>query len=265
MKHEAALRHQGDDLSARQQLVLKAVQEQGFATIEALARQFGVSNQTVRRDIIQLEKAHLLQRFHGGAGLRDNSVRLGYAQKQVIAINGKERIGRAVAHRIPDGASVFLDVGTTVEAVARALLVKNGLQVFTCSAAVAMLFTDHPRIEVFVTGGALRGPNGSLVGSVTIDQIGLFKVDFTIMSFAGFDTDGAPMDFDLQKIAVRQASLAHSRSAIAVADSSKFDRTAVGRLAPLSSFDILVTDAEPPEALRRCLIEAGTKCIVATD
>ncbi|MDQ7776998.1 MAG: DeoR/GlpR family DNA-binding transcription regulator [Paracoccus aminovorans] len=178
-----------EQLSPRQREVLAAVQQQGFVTIEALARQFDVSAQTVRRDIIVLEKAHFLQRFHGGAGLRDSSVRLGYTQKQFIAVDGKERIGRAVAEMIPEGASVFLDVGSTVEAVARALLDKQALQVFTCSAAVAMIFADHPRIEVFLTGGLLRGPNGSLVGDVTIQQISLFEVDFSVTSFAGFDLE----------------------------------------------------------------------------
>ncbi len=263
MKHQPTPPIAVEELTRRQQQVLAAVQEQGFVTIEALARQFDVSAQTVRRDIITLEKAHFLQRFHGGAGLRDSSVRLGYAQKQVIAVEGKERIGQAVADLIPDGASVFLDVGSTVEAVARALLDKRGLQIFTCSAAVAMLFTEHPNIEVFLTGGLLRGANGSLVGNVTVEQISLFKVDFSVVSFAGFDSDGTPMDFDLQKIAVRQAGLDHSRHAVAVVDSSKFDCTAVMRLAPLSAFQTLVTDAEPPEHLRRAFGEAGVACVVA--
>lgn len=252
-----------EQLSPRQREVLAAVQQQGFVTIEALARQFDVSAQTVRRDIIVLEKAHFLQRFHGGAGLRDSSVRLGYTQKQFIAVDGKERIGRAVAEMIPEGASVFLDVGSTVEAVARALLDKQALQVFTCSAAVAMIFADHPRIEVFLTGGLLRGPNGSLVGDVTIQQISLFEVDFSVTSFAGFDSNGTPMDFDMQKIAVRRASLEHSRQAIAVVDSSKFDCTAVVRVVSLSTFAALVSDAEPPERLRRAFAEAGLELVIA--
>jgi len=255
--------HDQRRVTRRQSQILEAVQQHGFVTIEVLARQFEVSGQTIRRDIIQLEKGHFLQRFHGGAGLRDNSVRLGYAQKQAIAKSGKEAIGHAVARLIPEGASVFLDVGTTVEAVARALLQKARLQAFTCSTTVASILNGHPGITTFVTGGILRGANGSLTGSATVSQISQFRFDFSVMSFGGFDRDGTPMDFDLEKIAVRQAVIAHSSHAIAVVDSSKFDRSAVCRLAPLTSFFALATDAEPPPNLRRAITEAGAKCIVA--
>ncbi len=250
-------------LTRRQRSVLAAVQELGFVTIDGLAREFEVSSQTIRRDIIKLQQANYLHRFHGGAGLTDGTFRPGYAQKLTTAPAGKERIGRAVAEMIPDGASVYLDVGTTVEAVARALLSKMTLRIITCSVSVAMIFCSHGKFDVFVTGGSVRGANGSLVGSVTTESLKMFRVDYAVIGFGGFDDDGAPMDFDLEKIAVRQVALAHSRHGIAVADASKFGKAGVARVAPLSAFHALVTDSEPPKPLRRLFDTAGVRCVVA--
>jgi DeoR family glycerol-3-phosphate regulon repressor len=250
-------------LTARQRRVLAAVQELGFATIESLARQFAVSSQTVRRDIIKLQEENYLQRFHGGAGLADGSFRVGYAQKLRTSPQGKRRIGEAVAAMIPDGAAVFLDVGTTVEAVARALLVKADLRVFTCSASVAMILCTSGKFEVFVTGGVVRGANGSLVGGAAINQINALRTDYAVIGFGGFDDDGSPMDFDLEKIAVRQAALARTRHGIAVADTSKFEKIGVARIAPLSAFHAVVTDGRPPAKLQASLKKAGVRAVVA--
>lgn len=131
-RNAADAAEQGADVNARQERILALVRGRGFATIEALARELDVSAQTVRRDIIRLDEAKLLQRFHGGAGLRDSAVRMGYAEKQILAADAKASIARALADLVPDGASVLLDVGTTVEAVARALAERRQrLKVFT--------------------------------------------------------------------------------------------------------------------------------------
>ena len=102
-------------LSDRQWDVLRTVEERGFVTIEGLAEEFQVSAQTIRRDIIALDAAGYLQRFHGGAGIgrQDAAVRLGHRYKQDVALDAKQRIAEQVVKRIPDGASLFLDVGTT--------------------------------------------------------------------------------------------------------------------------------------------------------
>lgn len=252
-----------EEVSVRQREILAIVGEQGFATVEALARRFGVSAQTVRRDIIRLDEAGLLERFHGGAGARGRQVRLGYAEKRQISADAKERIGQAVAAMVPDGASVFLDVGTTVEAVARALKPRRGLRVFTSSLQAALIFADHPAAEVFVAGGLMGGPDGSLVGDATTAALARFRVDLAVVGFSGFDEDGAPMDFDMRKVAVKQAALAACRRGVLVGDSSKFARSAIVRVVPPSAVGTLVTDAEPPEGLAALLRAAGVSLVVA--
>lgn len=253
-------------LNLRQQQILSRVREQGFATIEALAKDFDVSMQTVRRDIIFLDHLDLLQRFHGGAGLRDSNNRPSYAQKQHLSANAKQRIALATAALIPERSSVFLDVGTTVEAVARALCGKTGLHVFTNSVAAALILAQQadPLPEIFLTGGRLRSGDGALVGETALTELQNFKVDYAILTCSGFDDDeGAALDFDMQKVAIKQAALKNTRHAVLVADATKFSRSALVRVATPDQFECLITDAAPPQRLAEKFEAAGIEVRVA--
>lgn len=253
-----------DEITPRQREIIQIVGEKGFATIDALAQHFAVSAQSIRRDIIQLDRGQFLQRFHGGAGLRVSTVRLGYAEKHGRAAEGKARIGKAAAALVPDGASVFLDVGTTVEAVALELRQRGvGCRVFTSSLAAAMILAGHGEIELHVFGGSSRGPDGSLVGAATVAAIADIHFDCAFLGYSGFDDDGALMDFDLDKIAVKRAALRRADMAIAVGDATKFSRRAVARLAPADDIAHLVTDTLPPENLAAAFRTAGLAVIVA--
>lgn len=250
-------------LTDRQREILSIVRGQGYVTLEDLARRFDVSTQSVRRDVIRLDEIGYLQRFHGGAGAGHASVRLGYGEKQVTAAAAKERIGRAMALRVPDGASVYLDVGTTVEAVARALRGHERLHVFTNSLAAALALSGKPGIEVVVTGGLVRGADGSLVGEAATAALVPVRVDLAILACSGFEPDGSVMDFDPQKVAVKRAALRQARAAALVTDAGKFARTAVLRVAGLSDFTTLVTDAAPAGPLAERIAEAGTLIVLA--
>lgn len=249
-------------LNPRQMRILDLVRGSGYATLESLAEAFGVSTQTVRRDVIRLDEMGLLQRFHGGAGLPEDGVRLSYRQKQGLALGAKARIGAAAAALIPDGASVYLDVGTTAEAVAAALLGRRLRAVYTNSISAAAILAAG-RIDTYVAGGQLRGPDGALVGAETVAALSAIAVDSAVIGCSGFAADGGAMDFDPQKVAVKQAVLEQARAALLVADASKFGRGAVVRIAPAARFGSLVTDAPPPHALAAALAEAGVAVSVA--
>jgi DeoR family glycerol-3-phosphate regulon repressor len=250
-------------IDERQSKIVKRIETWGFATIEALAQEFDVSAQTIRRDIIRLEKHRMLQRFHGGAGMPRDSVRLGYSQKKVAAVEGKQRIGEAAAALILDGSAVFLDVGTTVEAVAQALAGRGNLHVFTNSLASAAALAGNQAMRVVVTGGLLHGADGSLIGDDVTATIGRFKFDVAVIACSGFDDDGTVMDFDIQKVGVKNAAMENARRAILVADGSKFVRTAFVRISALEDFSHVVTDTEPPTALKNAMQKAGVEIIVA--
>lgn len=254
--------HSGQ-LNERQTALLGIVQAQGFATVEWLAGRFDVSAQTVRRDIIFLDRSKLLQRFHGGAGALEGPVRLGYAQKQGLAVDAKSAIGAAAAALVPEGAVVFLDVGTTVEAAAKVLAGFQNLRVFTNSLASAAHLAGQTHIDVVVTGGSLRGADGSLVGDSTTALLRDLRFDLALIGLSGWDDDGTPMDYDLDKIAVKRIAISRATKALALCDATKFEHTAVARIAPLDAFTALVTDRPPRSALAAKLRQASVEIIIA--
>ena len=128
---EEAARRNAFALNQRQRRILELVPRQGFVSIEALAKHFRVSAQTIRRDINDLCDRALLQRFHGGAGLMSSVGNIAYASRQVMSFEEKARIAQLIAADIPDNASVFIDIGTTSEEVAKALRDHRGLRVIT--------------------------------------------------------------------------------------------------------------------------------------
>ncbi|GGK45571.1 DeoR/GlpR family DNA-binding transcription regulator [Salinarimonas ramus] len=241
----------GEDVaSTRQREILALVEARGFVTIEDLARLFDVSAQTIRRDIIRLDERGLLQRFHGGAGLSEQRRRPAYDEKKGVRLAAKERIGLRATRDVPTGAAIFLDVGTTLEAAAHALASRADCRVFTSSLAVAAILgasTGGP--EVRVLGGTLRGPDGSLVGAEALEALSRLRLDVALVGCSGFDADGAPLDFDPDKVAVKRLAVERARAAYVLADATKFAREALVRVAPAQAFAGLVTDRAPDAPL----------------
>lgn len=229
-------------LSDRQLRILEATEKQGFVTIENLADEFGVSAQTVRRDIIALSEAGHLQRFHGGAGAigRSETLRLDHSHKERMNVADKKLVAHEAAELIPDGASLFLDVGTTVEYTARQLNRRQGLTVFTNSIRAALAF-DPKRHNVTVLGGRMAGKDGSLVGEEIVMALSGLRIDYALIACSGVDEKGRVMDFDLSKIAVKKAALAISDRKLLLATQSKFGRTALSTVAMISEFDEVIS------------------------
>lgn len=258
---------QGDEnnmnLNQRQQLILKQVQRQGFVSIDELAAEFNVTPQTVRRDINELCEQGLLRRYHGGAGLPSSVENVAYTTRKVLRLEEKRRIGLLVARHIPDHASLFVNMGTTTEEVAKALRDHSGLRVITNNLNVAAMLCDNPSIEVIIAGGVVRPRDRGVTGEATIDFIQQFKVDVGIISSGGIDIDGALLDFDYREVRVSQAIMACSRKVWLVIDHSKFGRNALVRLGHISQIDALFTDRAPPENMIKLLTKAKIAVHVA--
>ena len=140
----------------RQIKLLEVVRTHGSASVEQLADQLEVTLQTVRRDVQRLAEAGLLTRFHGGVRVPSSTVEnLAHQQRESLNAEGKARIARAVANQVPNGCSLILNIGTTTEAIAKALLRHKGLRVITNNINVAAILCDNPDCEVLVAGGAM--------------------------------------------------------------------------------------------------------------
>src|SRR5207344_841603 len=141
----------------RQALLLDEVRERGSVTVEALAERFGVTLQTVRRDVRLLADAGLLARFHGGVRVPSSTTEnIAYRQRQQLNDAAKRCIARTVAAAVPNGCSLIINIGTTTEAIARELLHHKGLRVITNNLNVAAILSDNPECEVIVAGGVVR-------------------------------------------------------------------------------------------------------------
>lgn len=232
-------------LNDRQAQIVERVEQQGFVTIEQLARDFAVSAQTVRREIIRLDERGVLRRFHGGAGRSGSGMRLSYEAKLSTDADLKARIGAAAAGLLNKGETIFLDVGTTGEAVAHALSLHSGLRIITPSASTARVLAANPHLEVVLTGGRIVGADMAMIGPIAVRTVASYRFDHVLIGCSGIGADGAVLDFDADKIAVKQQALLVGARKLLIADSGKFGRSALMEVARLPDFDIIVTDAVP--------------------
>ncbi len=249
----------------RQAGVLDTVRELGTVTVEALAERFGVTLQTVRRDVKLLSDAGLLARFHGGVRLPASTTEnIAYRQRQQLNDDAKRAIARAVAAQVPEGSSLMLNIGTTTEAIARELLAHRGLRVITNNLNVAAILSDNPDCEVIVAGGLVRGRDRGIIGEATVEFISQFRVDIGVIGISGIEADGTLRDFDYQEVKVAQAIIRASRQVWLAADHSKFNRPAMVEVGRLDQVDTLFTDIAPPAAFNALLAEAGVTCVIGT-
>jgi DeoR family glycerol-3-phosphate regulon repressor len=246
-------------LNHRQQEIVAQLRQSGRVAVEDLAAQFGVTLQTIRRDLNELSEAKLLVRVHGGAIIASGVANLAYEARQLVAHQHKRLIGEAAARLVPDNASLFINIGTTTEEVARALPGHCGLLVITNNLHVANELHRSKSIEVIITGGTIRQGDGGILGAVTVAQIQQFRVDMAIIGTSAIDASGTMLDFDVREVEISRAIIEHARKIVLVADSSKFQRSAPVRIAHLSEIDIFVTDNLPTAAIaemcRRCEVE----------
>lgn len=247
----------------RHQEILTRARAEGRVAVPSLARQLGVTVQTIRRDLGGLADAGLLARVHGGAVLPSGTRNIGHADRSSLNPAAKAAIGQTAAARIPNGASIFLDIGTTSEAVAQALLRHSGLLVVTNNINVANILIGNPEAEVVLAGGLLRRADGGLVGEATADFIRQFKVDTAVIGASAIDADGDVLDFDFREVRVVQAALELARRSILAVDGSKLARNAPVRLGSLRQFDLWITDRRPPPDLAHRCAEWRTELVVS--
>lgn len=233
--------------------ILEIARREGKVTVEGLAQRFGVTVQTIRRDLSDLADAGQLERVHGGAVLPSGVANIGYEERRALNAEQKEAIGAACAAEIPESASVFLAIGTTTEAVARHLLRHRDLMVVTNNLNAATILLANPGCEIAVAGGTLRRADGGLVGPLASRAVAEFKVDIAVIGCSALDADGDILDFDIAEVEVSRTVLRQSRRRVLVADASKFRRSAPARIGSLADLDAVYTDGPLPAALlQRC-------------
>ena len=166
-----------------------------------------------------------------------------------------------MAALIPNDASLFINIGTTTEAVSQALLDHSGLMVVTNNINVANRMRVYPRFEVVIAGGVVRPSDGGVVGEAAAGFFSQFKVDYAVIGASALDEEGALLDFDYREVKVAQAIIANARHVILVSDQGKFNRTAPVRIARIDQIGSFVTDHCPSERFRQLCTDAGVELI----
>lgn len=231
-----------DIVALRHARILDIARQAGSVAVETLAAELDVTPQTIRRDLNMLAQRSMLSRVHGGAVVTSGVDNLDREARRHVAAGAKAAIGAAAAALVPNGASLFINIGTTTEAIARALVDHRDLLVVTNNLNVIDILADRPTIEVIVAGGKVRASDRAVVGALAMDFIRSFKVDYALIGASAVDGDGTLLDFDVDEVRVSQTIIAHARTVILAVDQSKFGRPAPVRIVDMAAVDHLVTD-----------------------
>ncbi|WP_425100205.1 DeoR/GlpR family DNA-binding transcription regulator [Tropicibacter sp. S64] len=242
--------------------ILEIARREGKVTVDGLAQHFGVTLQTIRRDLTDLAEAGRLERVHGGAVLPSGTTNIGYEERRSLNPDAKRAIARVCAAEIPNDISLFLNIGTSTEAVAEELMNHKNLMVVTNNMNVANILVGNNDCEIIVTGGQLRRADGGLVGNLAAETIRQFKFDLAVIGCSALDREGDLLDFDIQEVSVSKAILRQSRKTFLVADQTKLSRSAPARIASLADLDTFFTDRPLPADLKAACHSWRTRVVV---
>ena len=246
--------------SLRHQKIIELVKLKGYASTEELVIELEVSPQTIRRDLNILAEQDLIRRHHGGAAPSSTAENSDYIARKQFFPSQKSAIAREVAKRIPNGASLFIDIGTTPEAVASALLNHERLRIVTNNINAAHLLRQNETFDITMAGGSLR-KDGGIIGEATVNFISQFRLDFGILGISAIDLDGSLLDYDYHEVQVKRAIIESSRQTLLATDHSKFSRQAIVRLGELKDVDYLFTD-DVPKQIADYLENSNTRLVI---
>ena len=233
----------------------------GQVSAADLAREYGVSSETIRKDLLWLEERGLAEKSYGGAVAAARALERPFLEKAICNPERKKRIARAVADMIPSGAAVILDSGSTVSAVAQALAARSDLTLFTNSLQAAQALAAKKR-QVCMIGGMIRISSQAATGYEAEEALSRIHADVAILGTSGFaDCDG-PCVESMEECGVKRAMIRAARKVIVAADSTKAQCRARYQFARWREIALLATDADLDGAvLRELRAQVETQCI----
>jgi DeoR/GlpR family transcriptional regulator of sugar metabolism len=249
----------------RHRRILAALATDPTVRISSLASEFGVSGETVRRDIEELSRAGAVRRTYGGASVVQAALQPELSSRERIAVAERARIGAAAAALVEPGSVVMLDAGSTTTQVARALAARAiPATVLTNSLNAAAELASAPGglLRVVLCPGDVSAAERGVYGSETEAFLRRFHADLAIIGASGLTEEG-PCEVISRAAWVKRAMLARAPRRMLVADSGKFGRGVLECVCPLAELTDLVTDAPPPPGLSAALDRAGIALILA--
>ena len=252
MKHkrEAVDSPQAPFLEERRQDILLLLQEQGRVAVTELSRRFGVSEVTIRGDLLALANERLIVRTHGGAVLASEGIgELALTMRRRRHASEKDRIGIAGAALVANGDAIFLDSSSTSLAIAQHIKERRHVTVITNGLEVARALYDAPEIKLVLLGGTLERVTASLVGGYGMAEVQRFNIEKGFFGAHGIEPTAGLTDVSADEAAVKQPLVNLCRQAIAVLDATKWGRVGLASFAEIAQLSQIVTDGGAPAAL----------------
>ncbi|MGN7999657.1 DeoR/GlpR family DNA-binding transcription regulator [Sphingomonas sp. 22176] len=244
--------------TARLTTLLALLEQRGQWSIGELAERFDVSEETIRRDVRQLEQAGRVQKIHGGVCLPGGVLEPPYRQRLREQAEAKQRIAERAVALVRPGMTLLLDSGTTTLCLARALGQVRDLTVITNSMEIAAQVIGHAGQRLYVAGGAVDPDYHAAFGSEAIDYCRQFVPDLTVLSMGAVDPVRGFLDFDAGEAAFKRSLLPQARRVAVLCDSTKFDKSGFVHVAGFGDVHDLVTDQAPPDEIAAAAAAAGT-------
>ncbi|WP_454197032.1 DeoR/GlpR family DNA-binding transcription regulator [Nocardia sp. Marseille-Q1738] len=250
----------------RQQAIATLVGQRGRVSVTELSDQYGVTTETVRRDLAVLDRMGLVRRVHGGAvpAAALTAIELGTGEREHSRAAEKDRIAKAALDFLPPtGGSVLFDAGTTTARVAALLPTDRELVVVTNSVPIAARLSGHAAVRLHLLGGRVRGVTQAAVGSETQNMLAELRVDVAFLGTNALTPARGLSTPDFDEAAVKRAMVASAHRVVVVADSTKIGREDLVRFAAIEDVDALVTDTDLLASVRAELTASGLEVVTA--
>lgn len=246
----------------RKSLILEKLQDEKKVIVAELSELFGVSEETIRRDLDKLEKEGLAVKSYGGAVLNEsNSLDMPFNIRKKKNMKGKQKIAEIVGEIVSDGDHIILDPSTTAVSIVKALKDKKRLTIITNSIEVLVELADVSGWDIISSGGTLKENYLALVGPRAMQGIDSFNADKVILSCKGIDMQKGVTDANEMFSQVKQTMLSSAVQKILAADYTKFDKVAFSQICEIADIDLIVTDRKPSDAWMAYFKEKGIVCL----
>lgn len=232
----------------RRSLILEKAYDEKRVIVGQLSKEFGVSEETIRRDLEKLEEEGHVTKEYGGAVISEKSgIELPFNIRRQANPLGKQKIAELIYKEIGEREHIFLDASTTAVFIAKSIKSIQGLTIITNSIENMLELADSSSVEVISTGGRLDSSSMSLIGRKAADTIEEYNVDKVVISCKGFDMGKGVTDGNEETASIKQNMIAASAKAYLAVDSTKFEKVAFSRICDIGDIDVVVTDKKPDD------------------
>ena len=243
--------------------IVRLVKERKHITRTELSREFGVTEETIRKDLQELSERGELMRTFGGAAIREYGNEKSLDQRIIQNLEEKQKIARAASELVHAGNLLVMDAGSTVTFLAKLLPPGMNVTVLTNSLEITSILTEREEVSVICTGGRFHKKSMSFQGILTENAIGTYNAEKAFISCSAFDVNLGVMDSNEEAARTKQKMIQMAREVYLLADSSKIGCIAHITTCSIGSLTGIVTDDGIPAKALQALENAGVRVIIA--